>query len=323
MNLSTKYMGLELKNPLVVSSSSLTSDIDKIVELEKNGAGAVVLRSLFEEQIIADTEKMLEGVDTDMHAEAFDWFSRSTQRHMMDEYLKLVESAVKKVSIPVIASINCATDGKWIEYAKMFEKVGADALELNIFIQADDLKKTSQEIESVYVSIIKKIKKEISIPVAMKLSAHFTGLTNVLSKLSKEGADALVLFNRYFRVDIDIENLKVISASMHSCENEMQVPMKWIALVAGKIKADLSATTGIYDYEGVVKMLLVGASTVQLCSAIYKKGPEEIGKILSGLERWMEEHNYSSIDDFRGIMSAENEETSYKRTQYVKTLTSF
>ncbi len=322
MNLSTKYMGLELKNPLIVSSSTLTSDIDKIIELEKNGAGAVVLRSLFEEQIIADTEKMIKSVDTDMHAEAFDWFSKSTQQHMMDEYLKLVEEAGKRVSIPVIASINCTTDGKWIEYAKMFEKVGADALELNVFIQPHDLKMTSEEIEKIYVNIMEKLKKEMTIPVAMKVSSHFTGLTNVLSNISKAGADALVMFNRYYRVDIDIENLKVTSASMHSHPDELNVPLKWIALLAGKIKSDLSATTGVYSSEDVIKLILAGASTVQICSTIYKNGPEQIRKILDEVEKWMEKHNFASVEDFRGKLSAENEETSYRRAQYIKTLSS-
>ncbi len=322
MNLSTKYMGLELKNPLIVSSSTLTSDIEKIVELEEKGAGAVVLRSLFEEQIIADTEKMLQSVDTDIHAEAFDWFSRSTETHLMDEYLKLVEEAGKRVSIPVIASINCTTDGKWIEYAKMFEKVGADALELNVFIQPHDLKMTSEEIEKIYVRIMEKLKKEMSIPVAMKLSSHFTGLTNVLSNISMAGADALVMFNRYFRVDIDIEQLKVTSASMHSSSSESQVPLKWIALLAGKVKSDLSATTGIYTYEDVLKLILAGAKTVQLCSTIYKNGPDQISRILGEIEKWMERHNFSTIDDFRGKLSAENEETSYRRAQYIKTLSS-
>ena len=320
MNLSTKYMGLELKNPLIVASSSLTSEIDKIVNLEEKGAGAIVLKSLFEEQIIADTEKMIESVDTDIHAEAFDWFSRSTQQHLMDEYLKLVAAAVKRVSIPVIASINCTTDGKWIEYAKMFEKVGAHALELNVFIQPHDLKMTSTEIEKIYVSIMEKMKKEMGIPVAMKISSHFTGLTNVVNNISKAGADGIVLFNRYFRVDIDIENLKVVTASMHSCANESQIPLKWIALLAGKINSDLSATTGIYDYEDVVKQILAGASSVQLCSTIYKNGPEIITEIISGMEKWMEKHNFSSIDDFKGKLSAENEETSFRRAQYIKTL---
>ena len=322
MNLSTKYMGLELRNPLIVSSSTLTSEIDKIEELEKNGAGAVVLRSLFEEQIIADTEKMLESVDTGMHAEAFDLFSKSTQQHMMDEYLKLVEEAGKRLSIPVIASINCTTAGRWIEYAKMFEKVGAKGLELNVFIQPHDLKMTSEDIEKMYLSIMKKVKKEISIPVAMKISSHFTGLTNVIDSISKAGADAVVMFNRYYRVDIDIEALRVTTASMHSCENESQIPLKWIALLAGKIKADLSSTTGIYNYKDVVKQILAGATTVQLCSTIYQNGPEQIAKILSGIEKWMEKHEFSSIDDFRGKLSAENEETSYRRAQYIKTLSS-
>ncbi len=185
------------------------------------------------------------------------------------------------------------------------------------------MKMKSEEIEKMYISIMEKVKSEISIPVAMKISSHFTGLTNVINNISKAGADAVVMFNRYYRVDIDIDELKVTTASMHSCESEAQLPLKWIALLAGKIKADLSSTTGIYNYEDVVKQILAGASTVQLCSTIYKNGPEQIAKILENLEKWMEKHGFSSLDDFRGKLSAENEEGSYRRAQYVKTLSSF
>ena len=320
MNLNTKYMGLDLKNPLIVASSRLTGNIEKIVELEKMGAAAVVIKSLFEEQIIMDTEKMLENVDTSMHAEAFDLFSRSTQTHFMDEYLSLVEEAGRKVSIPVIASINCTTDGSWIEYAKKFEKVGASAIELNVYIQPADLKKTSVELEEIYVNIMARIKKEVSIPVSMKISPYFTGLANVINNISKAGADALVLFNRYYRADIDIDNLKVISGSFISNSDEMLVSLQWIALLSGKIKSDLSATTGVHSYKDVVKQLLAGASTVQLCSTIYENGPERIADILKDLEAWMGKHNFDSIDQFKGILSEENTESSYRRTQYIKTL---
>ena len=320
MNLKTRYLGLELKNPVIVASSKLTGSIEKISELEKQGAGAVILKSLFEEQIVVDTQRMIDNIDTSIHAEAFDLFTGSSIEHFMDEYLSLVAQAKENISIPVIPSINCITDGNWIEYARKFEKAGAPALELNVFIQPYDVKKTSVELEDTYVSIIKKIKKEISIPVAIKISSYFTGLANVAKRLSDEGADALVLFNRYYRADIDIDNVKITSGSMISNPDEMLISLQWIALLSGKIKANLSATTGVHSYREAVKLILAGADTVQLCSVIYSKGIGQVTEILNGIEKWMAEHNYNSLDEFRGLLSGENSPDSYKRVQFIKTL---
>ncbi len=320
MNLKTRYMGLELKNPLVIASSKLTGSIDKIVEFEEKGAAAIVVKSLFEEQILLDTQKMVDSIDTSSHAEAFDLFSGSAMGHFMDEYLSLIGEAARKVSIPVIPSINCTTDGSWIEYAKRFEKVGAPALELNVFIQPYDVRKTSGELEEIYLSILRKIKQEVSIPVAMKISTYFTGLANVAKKIADEGADALVLFNRYYRADIDIEKLKVINGPIISNPEEMLVSLQWIALLYGKIKSGLSATTGIHSAKDAVKLLLAGADTLQICSALYKKGTDQIPEILNGIEDWMKRHNYNSIDEFRGIMSEENSTSSYKRVQFIKSI---
>ena len=320
MNLETKYMGLKLKNPIIVASSKLTGSIEKIKELEEKGAAAVVVKSLFEEQILLDTQKMVDSVDTSSHAEAFDLFAGSAIGHFMDEYLSLIGEARSKVSIPVNPSINCATDGSWIEYAKRFEKVGAQALELNVFIQPYDMKKTSTEIEQIYLNILAKIKKEITIPVALKISPYFTGLANMAKKLSDGGADALVLFNRYYRADIDIDKIKVTSGSFISNSEEMLLSLQWIALLSGKVKSDFSATTGIHTAKDAVKLLLAGADTLQLCSTIYKKGVEQIPEILKGIEDWMKKHEYTSVDQFRGILSEENTESSYKRVQFIKSI---
>ena len=320
MKLNTRYLGLDLKNPVIVSSSKLTGNLDKIAELEEKGAAAVVLKSLFEEQILLDTQNMVDNVDTSYHAEAFNYFSQSAIGHFMDEYLSLVDEAGKKVSIPVIPSINCTTDGTWIEYARRFEKVGAKALELNIFIQPHDLRKTSAELEETYLSIIRKMKSAISIPFALKISTYFTGLANVMKKFSDEGAAGLVLFNRYYRADIDIDNLKVIGGSFISHPSEMLTSLQWIAILAGKINADLSATTGIHSYKDAVKLLLAGADTIQLCSTIYNNGTEQIPEILKGIEGWMRKHKFKSIEEFRGLMSEEKSTSNYKRAQFIKTL---
>lgn len=321
MNLKTRYLGLELKNPIIVSSSKLTGSVEKIADLEEKGAGAVILKSIFEEQILLDTQKMVDNIDTSMHAEAFNLFSDSTIGHFLDEYINLINKAEKKVSIPVIPSINCTTAGNWIEYAKRFEKVGAPALELNIFIQPYDIKKTSQEFEDTYINILKKIKKEINIPVAIKISSFFTGLANVAKRFADEGANALVLFNRYYRTDIDIDKLKVINGPIMSNHEELFIPLQWIALLAGKIKTDISATTGVHSGKDVIKLLLAGATTVQLCSVLYQNGTGYITDILKELENWMKAHNYNSVDDFRGLMSEENRVDNYKRVQFIKTIT--
>ena len=321
MDLKTKYLGLELKNPIIVASSKLSGNIEKIAELEKNGAGAVVLKSIFEEQILLDTQRMVDNIDTSMHAEALDLFSGSTIGHFLDEYVNLIYQSKKEISIPVIPSINCTTEGTWTEYAKRFEKAGAPALELNIYIQPYDVKKTSQELEDTYVNILRKIKKEINIPVALKIGCYFTGLANVVKRFADEGANGLVLFNRYYRTDIDLEKMKVVTGPIMSSKEELFIPLQWIALFAGKVKTDISATTGVHSEKDVIKLLLAGATTVQLCSVLYQNGTGFIKDILDELETWMKKNNYNSIDDFRGLMSEEKSKDSYKRVQFIKTFT--
>lgn len=319
---STEYMGIKLKNPIVVASSKLTSAIDGIRRCEDAGAGGVVLKSLFEEQIISDSGNMLNALDVNVHAEAYDYSNVMSEEYYLDSYLKLVEDAKKSLSIPVIASLNCITAGKWIDYAKNFETVGADALELNVFVIPADAKKTGEEIEKVYTEIARKITKVVSIPVAMKIGPHFSGMANFMYTLAAEGMKALVLFNRFYRPDIDVEKLKLVPANVLSAPQEMSLILQWVALMSGELPCDLAATTGIHDSNGVIKQILAGAKIAQLCSVLYNSGVEYIGTILKGIENWMERHDYTSLDQFRGILCQEKSEhpEAYERSQYIKAL---
>lgn len=319
---SVTYLGLKLKNPLLVASSNLSADAAKIADCHKHGAGAVVLKSLFEEQILHDSGKMIKDLDMDSFTDAADFFKGTSQNFYMDQYLKLVEDVKKETDIPLIASINCVSDGKWISYAKDLQNLGADALELNVFIIPANVKQTSEQLEHVYENIVHKIKKKIDIPVSMKLGCHFTGMANVMSKLVKSGIDGLVLFNRFYKPDIDIERMKLIPAKVFSAEEEMALSLQWIALLAGELECDFSATTGIHNSKSVIKQLLAGAKTVQLCSALYKNGLDYISVILKELGQWMEKHNFENISAFCGKLSQEasDDPAAYERAQYIKAL---
>ncbi len=321
-DLSTTYMGLKLRNPIVAASSRLTSTPEKVLECEQAGAGAVVLKSLFEEQIESDTQGMIGNMNVNEHADASDFFSGMGHNYYLVDYVKLVEDVKNRASIPVIASLNCVHPGRWLEYAKRFENVGADALELNVFVLPASVSLDGRQAEQPYFDILAQIKRAVGIPVAMKIGCHFSGLANMLKRLSSEGADALVLFNRFYRPDVDIENLRIIPASILSSPEEMSLSLQWIALLSGELPVDFSATTGVHDGKGLIKQLLVGARTVQLCSTLYKNGFKQIGVMLSELSAWMDRHSFASIKDFNGKLCQESSDKPelYERSQYVKAL---
>ena len=318
--LKTKYMGIELNSPVIAASSGLTSSVSKVKELEQAGAGAVVLKSLFEEQILFDSNKMTEGYNAGVHADALDFFNGMSSNYFLDEYLGLVEDCKKAVDIPVIASVNCVSDGAWLKYAERFENVGADALELNVFNLPVNKKMSSEDYENIYYDIAKKIKSAVSIPVALKVSPHFTSLAKVIDNFADLNIDALVLFNRFYRPDIDIDKLKMSHAPIFSAAEEMSLSLQWIALLSGEIEIDFAATTGVHDSEGVIKQLLAGAKAVQLCTTLYKNGPEVIKKINDELSKWMDSKNFGTISDFNGMLCQEESENpeAYERTQYMK-----
>ena len=318
--LKTKYMGIELRSPVIAASSGLTATVSKVKELEQAGAGAVVLKSLFEEQILFDSNKMTEGFNADVHADAMDFFNGMSSNYFLDEYLGLVEDCKKAVDIPVIASVNCVTDGTWIKYAKRFENVGADALELNVFNIPVNKKLSSEDYERIYYSIAEEVKKNVTIPVALKVSPHFTSLARVLENFAEIGIDGLVLFNRFYRPDVDIDKLKITHAPIMSAAEEMSLALQWIALLSGEIDIDFAATTGVHNAEGVIKQLLAGAKAVQVCSALYKNGSRVIGEMNKEISSWMESKKFSSIKDFNGMLCQEesNNPEAYERTQYMK-----
>jgi dihydroorotate dehydrogenase (fumarate) len=318
--LKTKYMGMELKSPVIAASSGLTASVDKVKEFEQAGAGAVVLKSLFEEQILYDSNKMTAGYNAEIHADALDFFNGMSNSYFLDEYLTLVEECKKAVSIPVIASVNCVSNGAWTKYAKRFKYVGADALELNVYTIPVNSKMSSEDYEKKYYELASSIKKAVELPIALKLSPHFTSLSGVLHKFADIGIDSLVLFNRFYRPDIDIKNIKMTHAPILSAAEEASLSLQWIALLSGEIDIDFAATTGIHDSAGVIKQLLAGAKAVQICSAVYKQGSGIFKKINDELEKWMDEKGFASIADFNGKLCQEvsaNPE-AYERTQYMK-----
>lgn len=321
-DLSTTYLGLRLRNPVIAASSRMTGSVDGLVEFERAGAGAVVLKSLFEEQIVSDVGTMVGSLDPHLHSEAADLFRGSGKSYYLNEYLRLVREAKAALSIPVIASVNCVSDGTWLEYAKELENAGADGLELNVFILPSDRRTDPRNTEKRYVDICRKVKERVSVPVAMKIGTYFSGLAGMIHSLADAGANGLVLFNRFYRPDVDIEKMKVVAAPILSVPEEMNLSLQWIALLSGEISCDLCAATGVHDGAGAIKQLLVGARAVQACSAFFRYGKDRLSSMLSDLESWMARHGFGTIDDFRGSLAQEGSEDPgiYERSQYIKAL---
>lgn len=324
MNLSTTYMGLSLKNPLIVSSSRLTGDIKTIRQCINAGAGAIVLKSLFEEQIRLDAESKLRGAkDSEMYywfPEAKDQVVGMSMEANLEKYLAFISDLKKETDVPIISSINCITNEGWPKFAAAIEEAGADAIELNIAIFPFHHSQESTDIEKQYVDILKEVKKHVNIPVAVKLGSYFTNLCAVARKLIDAGADSLVLFNRFFHPDININTMEVIADKYLSSPDEMSVPMRWIALMNGnEIGCEIAASTGVHDYQGAVKQILVGAQVVQLCSTLYINGVEVIRKIEDDLKKWMAQKRFDSLDDFRGkSLEKQTTDASFERVQYMK-----
>ncbi len=319
MDLKTTYLGFELKSPVVIGSSVLTLSLNNIKKFDDYGAGAVVLKSLFEEQIMYETYNSIESYNTDQHPEALDYLKYIAREQSITRYLDIIRQAKKEVSIPIIASINCISNNKWTEFAGELENAGADALELNIFI-TDFQKLTATQIEDLYLKIIEDVKRNTGLPVAIKVSYFFTNLPRMLLKLSYSGINGLVLFNRYYSPDIDIEKLEVTSGSYFSTPEEVIVPLRWIGMLADNVTCDISASTGVHTAREAIKLFMAGATTIQVCSTLYKNGIVYLKTFIKDLSDWLGSHNYSSISDIRGILkSKSNEEQKlFSRTQYMK-----
>jgi dihydroorotate dehydrogenase (fumarate) len=319
-DLSTTYMGLPLANPLMVASCSLTKTADGVRRCAD--AGAVVLKSLFEEQILAEISGA--GGETSMswHPEALDYVRRMGLELGPRTYLKLIEESKKAVSIPVIASLHCVSSGVWTNYVRQIAEAGADAIELNISVMLSDPRRESGDIERVYMETVDKVVHLVTIPVAVKIGPYFTSVARVASELWMRGAKGLVLFNRFYQFDIDIDRMELASGARLSSPPEISLPLRWISLLWGKVKCDFSASTGAHDSAGVIKLLLVGATTVQLCSALYRRGLDHIGTIHTELETWMDAHAFKSVGQLRGRLSQSQSDKPelFERLQYIKAL---
>lgn len=321
-NIETTWMGLKLKNPIIAASSGLTSSIENIIELERNGIGAVVLKSLFEEQIALEVNHTIkQGEVANYYPEADDYIRNYTQGNELSVYLDLIRTAKQVVKIPVIASINCVSESDdWVSFAKKIEKAGADALELNIFILPSDPTKNGHDNEKVYFDIAEKVTKVVSIPVALKISYYFSGLARFVTMLSQTDIKGLVLFNRFYSPDIDVNKLEIKSSFVFSDPSSIALSLRWIAMLSPHVNCDLAATTGIHSGEAVIKQLLAGAQVVQIASVLYKKGFKEIGKMTKDLEEWMVKKNFNALEDFRGKLNTEQYENpaAYERVQFMK-----
>lgn len=337
MNLTVKYMGLPLKNPLIVGSCGLTGNLKNIREFAGKGAGAVVLKSIFEEQIRIETEHFLKSdhekvkewtgtfdaiVSSAPHAwdEAEAYIANFAKEHTMKDYLDFVREAKQSVGIPVIASIHCVSGYDWTYFARRIQAAGADALELNVYVLPSDPDTDGRHNEQVYFDVLKEVKKHLSIPVALKIGSYFSGLAHTLKKLSEAGANALVLFNKPYNPDIDIHKLTLSASDIYSGENQYQKSLRWIASLSGLVSCNLAASTGILNAETAIKQLLAGADAFQIASAVYKNGADIIPQMLEGIESWMAEKNFASVSDFKGMLSKSNIEhpVAYDRVQFMK-----
>jgi dihydroorotate dehydrogenase (fumarate) len=328
MDLTTKYLGLKLRSPLVVSASPMSEDIDNIKRMEDAGAAAVVLYSLFEEQLRQDRLELNENLQqgTDSFAEALTYFPEPDDFRLgPEEYLKHVAAAKKATRIPIIASLNGSSEGGWTEYAKKIQQAGADAIELNIYYIPTDMNLTGTEVEMNYLDILKAVKANVSIPVAVKLSPFFSNFANMAKRLDQASADGLVLFNRFYQPDIELESLEVKPNILLSTPMAMRLPLRWIALLHNRVRASLAATSGIHRASDVLKMVMAGADVTMLCSTIIRHGIPQIAIIERDLTAWLTEHEYESVSQLKGSLSQQKcpEPAAFERAQYMKALTGF
>jgi dihydroorotate dehydrogenase (fumarate) len=337
-DLSIQYLGMKLKNPVIIGSSGLTGSVAEVKHAAASGAGALVLKSIFEEQILHEIENYLDesgkgngnsfhkGYQSVLHEreydyeEAYSYLKDHAKEQTLSKYLSFVEEAKKSVDIPVIASINCSTAYDWHYFARRIEEAGADALELNVFVLPSNTMKNSAENEKIYYDIIEAVLKQVKIPVALKIGYYFSGLATSVIDLSKTGISGLVLFNRPFHPDIDINTLEVNSKYLLSDPSEYSHVLRWIALLSGRVECPLVATTGIHTAESAIKQLLAGATAVEVVSALYKDGFGTIAKITEGIEQWMDKKGYATIDEFRGKMNQQSlkNPAEFERVQFMR-----
>lgn len=323
-DLSTKYMGLGLRNPLIVSSCGLTQTVEGVRRCEEAGAGAVVLKSIFEEQIDFDADAFTHKTGTSAwHPEAEEYVGRFGREEHFSRYIELIRQAKSAVSIPVIASVHCVTAGAWTDFAMRVAQAGADGLELNVFVLPSDPRLDGRAHEGVYFEVARKVMRRVSLPLALKIGPFFSGMTRTLIDLSRTGVKGLVLFNRPIPFDIDIDKLEAVTGRLYSTPLDLPLSLRWISILAERVACDLSAATGVHDGAAVVKQLLAGAASVQVCSALYENDVPYLATMLEQLEAWMQKHRFLRIDDFRGRLSQRRAENpaAFERVQFMKATT--
>ncbi len=328
VDLSTNYLGLQLKNPIVASASPLSKKVDSVQRLEDAGAAAVVMYSLFEEQITHESNALDHFLNsgTESFAEALSYFPDLEKYNVgPDDYLELVARLKKAVSIPVIGSLNGFTTGGWVDYAKKIEQAGADALELNIYSIPTDPLMTAADLEQSYIDLFTDIRKNLNIPVAVKLSPFFTSPANLAVRLAKAGANGLVLFNRFYQPDLDTETLEVVPSLHLSTSADLLLPLRWTAILYGRVQADLALTSGVHTSQDAIKAVMAGAAVAMMASELIAYGAGRITTIVDEMGKWMEEFEYTSVKQMRGSMSqkAVADPTAFERANYMKALTSF
>jgi len=328
MDLSTTYMGLKLKNPVVASASPLSQSVDTVKAMEDAGAAAVVVYSLFEEQITHESGELNHYLSyhSDSNAEASSYFPQPEIFHLTPyEYLDHIADLKKAVDIPIIGSLNGVSAGGWIKYAQNIEQAGADAIELNVYYIPTNPMTSGSEIETTYINVLKEVKKNVKIPVAIKLSPFFTSMSNMAKKLDDAGVDALVLFNRFYQPDFDLDKLEVVPNLVLSTNWEMRLPLRWIAILHGNVKASLAATSGIHTHQDVIKVMMAGGDVVMIASEFLMHGVGRIKEMVDGMKQWMEEKEYDSISLMKGSMSQKSvaEPAAFERANYMKMLQSY
>jgi dihydroorotate dehydrogenase (fumarate) len=328
MDLSTTYMGLSLKHPIVASASPQSHTLDGIRRLEDGGSAAIVMYSLFEEQIEGESHLLDHYLSygTDTFAEALSYYPDLDNYNVgPEQYLNLIHSAKAAVDVPVIASLNGVSPGGWTEYSRKIEEAGADAIELNIYYIATDLTLSSSEVEQMYIDIVHQVKGAVKIPVAVKVGPFFSSFANMAMRLSRAGANALVIFNRFYQPDLDLENLDVVSNLVLSTSEELRLPLLWCAVLHGRVPVDLALTRGVHTYRDALKGLMAGATVTMTTSELLKNGPQRVNEMVDEMTQWLEEHEYESVTQLRGSMSQRNvaQPDAFVRANYMKVLQSW
>ena len=319
-NISTRFFGLDLKSPVIAASSSMTGNKEQIIKLAEAGAGAIVLKSIFEEEIYHELQEEL-SQRSQLHAdpEYLDYFDYVIKEENIRKYLILISEVKARTKVPIVASINCISSGEWTLFARKLQDAGADALELNMFVAPSDFNKTGAANEQFYFETINKVLQVVSIPVSIKISHYFSNLAEIVHKLALTGISGITIFNRFYTSDIDVDNEKLVSADILSSTHDYLLPLRWIGILSGCVACEMAATTGIHSTETALKVILAGASAIQIASVLYKEGPEAITRMNEGISHWMDQKGYASFNDFKGSLSqSASASQAWERVQFMK-----